>query len=634
VFDTTESHRTLKSLLGALVFVLGAQSMRFLFGSITWYLRDTVGIGTLDLIPIALAPFVLGAIFPILSKRLTARGAVWTGVWVLVLARAYLQISTSSAIDFWTAAAGTMAFVGLLPLLVSMGRSTLVGGVLLGLAVDSAIKGMGLSLDLAYQTGVGAVAAVIGLAVATLYVLWACPTVERQGVPWGPGWLLIGVGPFLFFQFLILQNQGWVSEVTGIGGPQAQLRIALLNVVALIVVPRLERNRVALLLASAALVATIGFAEGPALAFNILSIVAIPAAAMVWASLIPDTYERGVASSATYLVTGMALFVILGLLYYVPLDLRLGFTQGQARLGALALFALFAVSGALSSRTTRPGVTNQTWAFAALACALPLLGLVTAGSDVESDVAFDVYPLRVMSYNIHSGYGTSGTFDIEELARVIEDSGAVVVGLQEVARGQLITGATDELTILRERLGFEYSAFFGTSDPSWGNAILSRVPIIDEATAYLPMVGTPLRRGYLAVTLQVADGEVLFISTHLQHINDSTVHDADPEADLYPVHTEQIEAIVTEWGGFQPAILVGDFNARPGWEQLEELMGAGWVDAWAEAGTGEGFTSNAANPEHRIDYVFHTPDLMTADVGVILSQASDHFPVVAVIQPG
>jgi endonuclease/exonuclease/phosphatase family metal-dependent hydrolase len=148
------------------------------------------------------------------------------------------------------------------------------------------------------------------------------------------------------------------------------------------------------------------------------------------------------------------------------------------------------------------------------------------------------------------------------------------------------------------------------------------------------MVGTPLRRGYLAVTLQVADGEVLFISTHLQHINDSTVHDADPEADLYPVHTEQIEAIVTEWGGFQPAILVGDFNARPGWEQLEELMGAGWVDAWAEAGTGEGFTSNAANPEHRIDYVFHTPDLMTADVGVILSQASDHFPVVAVIQPG
>ena len=29
-----------------------------------------------------------------------------------------------------------------------------------------------------------------------------------------------------------------------------------------------------------------------------------------------------------------------------------------------------------------------------------------------------------------------------------------------------------------------------------------------------------------------------------------------------------------------------------------------------------------------IDYVFHTPDLVVADAGVIQSRASDHFPVV------
>jgi endonuclease/exonuclease/phosphatase family metal-dependent hydrolase len=632
VFDTTESNRTLKILLGALVFVLGAQSMRFLFGSITWYLRDTVGIGTLNLIPIALAPFLLGAIFPMLSKWLTVRGAVWTGVWALVLARTYLQVSDSSAIDFWTSAVATMAFVGLLPLLLSMGRSTLVGGVLLGLALDSAIKGMGLSLDLAYQVGLGATAAVIGLAVATLYVLWACPAVERQGVPWGPGAALMGIGPLLFVQFLVLQSQGWVSEVTGIGGAQAQLRIALLNVVALILVPRLERNRGVTLIAAAILLATIGLAEGPALPFNILTILAIPAAGLVWAAMVPDIYERGVSSSATYLTGGMTLFVILGLLYYVPLDLRLGFDQAQARLGVTTLLGVFAVVGAFSVRSSRPAVANQTWAFAALASLLPLFGLINAGSTTGEESYH--FPLRVMSYNIHSGYGTDGTFDIEELARVIEDSGAVVVGLQEVARGQLITGVTDELTILKERLGFEYAAFFGTSDPGWGNAVLSRVPILDQVTAFLPRVGTPLRRGYLGVTLEMDEGEVIFVSTHLQHLNDPDVHDQDPEADLYPVHTEQIEAILTEWGGTQPAILVGDFNARPGWRQLDELLAGGWVDSWEEAGQGDGFTSSADNPQHRIDYVFHTPDLVVSDIGLIQSQASDHLPVVAEIRPG
>jgi endonuclease/exonuclease/phosphatase family metal-dependent hydrolase len=234
-----------------------------------------------------------------------------------------------------------------------------------------------------------------------------------------------------------------------------------------------------------------------------------------------------------------------------------------------------------------------------------------------------------MSYNIHSAYDTSGRFDIEGIARVIEDSGATVVGLQEVPRGRLISGVTDELTLLADRLGFEYVAFFGTTDPTWGNAILSRYPIISTEQVFLPLVGTPLQRGYLAATLLVEGEPILFISTHLQHVNDPAVHDEDPEADLYPVHREQIATILSEWGGRQPAIIAGDFNARPDWRQIDELLAAGWVDAWAEVGTGPGFTANSADPKFRIDYVFYTPDLVGVDAGVIQSQASDHFAVVA-----
>jgi endonuclease/exonuclease/phosphatase (EEP) superfamily protein YafD len=76
-------------------------------------------------------------------------------------------------------------------------------------------------------------------------------------------------------------------------------------------------------------------------------------------------------------------------------------------------------------------------------------------------------------------------------------------------------------------------------------------------------------------------------------------------------------------------VLVGDLNARPEWRQVEELLAAGWVDAWAEAGSGPGYTSNAADPRYRIDYLLHTPDLTTVEVEVIESQASDHLAVVA-----
>jgi endonuclease/exonuclease/phosphatase family metal-dependent hydrolase len=138
-----------------------------------------------------------------------------------------------------------------------------------------------------------------------------------------------------------------------------------------------------------------------------------------------------------------------------------------------------------------------------------------------------------------------------------------------------------------------------------------------------------MQRGYLGATISLGDGEVLVISTHLQHVNDSDVHDEDPEGDLLPVHTEQIGVILDNWGGEMPAILLGDFNARPDWAQIGQIEDAGWIDSWDETGTGDGFTSGAADPMYRIDYIFHTADLNAVDAGVIQSTASDHFPVVA-----
>lgn len=620
--------RLTKVLLGALAFVLGAQSMRFLFASTAWYLRDTVGIGTLTLIPIALAPFLLGPLILVLGPKIGVRGSLLTSLWLLAVARVGLQLFEDPAIDFSMAALGTMAFVGILPGLLSMGREGLVGGVLLGLAVDSSIKGLSQSLDLAYQPGLLPVAVVIVTAGASIFLAMTIDYMPRHGVGWRVGLLLLGLGPFLFVEFLILQNQGWIAEMTGVSASTAALRIALLNVVALLAVEKLHRFRLLHVAAVLIVVTAVVGGEGGPTTFNALSLLAVPAAAMVWASLVPAPVADGIAASTSYLTAGATLFVVLGFAYYLPLDLNLGFEASDVRIAVALLLGLLGLLAAIRIPTVSSGAGERSWALAGLAAVLPLFALVVVvtGDPVPPD--FRGYPVRVASYNLHSAFNTDGVMDVESIARVIEDTGATIVGLQEVPRGRLLSANTDLYALLVSELGFEYAEFFGTTDPTWGNAILSRFPIADVGVEPLPKVGTPMQRGYLGASIVVGNQPILFISTHLQHVNDPDVHDQDPEGDLYRVHHEQIETILQEWGGRQPAVLVGDFNARPDWRQIEEILDAGWVDSWLQAGTGEGHTSSSDLPEHRIDYVFHTSDLVALDAGVIQSQASDHLAVV------
>ena len=623
-----EDHRLTKVLLGALVFVLGVQSMRFLFASTAWYLRDTVGIGTLTLIPIALAPFILGALIPIIGPKVGVRGSLLTSLWLLAGARTALQLFDAPAIDFLMAAMGTLAFVGILPALLSIGREGIVGGVLLGLAIDSSIKGLSQSLDLAYQTGLLPVAVVVVTAGAAVFLATTIDYMPRHGVNRRVGLLLLGLGPFLFVEFLILQNQGWISEMTGVGASTASLRIALLNVVALLAVEKLHRFRLIQVAAVVVVVLAIVGGEGDQVTFNILSLLAVPAAAMVWANLVPEPDTDELGASTSYLTAGAILFVVLGFAYYLPLDMNLGFDASDVRLAVALLFGILGLLAALRVPTVGSGAGERSWALAGLAAALPLFALVVVLSDDPEPASASGYPVRVASYNLHSAFNTEGVLDVAAIARVIEDTGATIVGLQEVPRGRLLSANTDLFALLVEELGFEYAEFFGTTDPTWGNAILSRFPITDPGRVPLPKSGTPMQRGYLGATIQVGNQPLLFISTHLQHVNDPDLHDEDPEADLYPVHHEQIETILREWGGRQPAVLVGDFNALPEWRQIEEILDAGWVDAWPEAGSGDGFTSSSDRPEHRIDYVFHTSSLTALDAGVFQSQASDHLPVV------
>jgi endonuclease/exonuclease/phosphatase family metal-dependent hydrolase len=234
-------------------------------------------------------------------------------------------------------------------------------------------------------------------------------------------------------------------------------------------------------------------------------------------------------------------------------------------------------------------------------------------------------PLRVATFNIHHGGGLDGLVDLERIARLVEQGGAKVVGLQEVDRhwGER-SNFVDQATWLAERLGMR--VVFGANldrDPltpgaprrQYGTAILSRYRIIEWRNTLLPRPESGEQRGLLEAKINVRGVRVRVFNTHLQH--DSQVERLAQIARIRQVLAQTTDSVV----------LLGDLNATPESPEIGSIT-EDLVDAWVEAGVGDGFTFDAATPHARIDYVLSSPDVIARTAVVVATDSSDHLPVV------
>ncbi len=123
--------------------------------------------------------------------------------------------------------------------------------------------------------------------------------------------------------------------------------------------------------------------------------------------------------------------------------------------------------------------------------------------------------LRLASYNVHSWFGRGRRCDPDRAVAVLREIDADVVALQE-ARALCADRLTKPLAELCEASGYELlegpTLSFGES--SYGNALLSRIPVCDSETLDLT-VARREPRGALAASLR-CDGRALqVVSTHL-----------------------------------------------------------------------------------------------------------------------
>jgi endonuclease/exonuclease/phosphatase family metal-dependent hydrolase len=620
--------------------VFGLQSIRVLVPSLTWTLGDTHGLDAFILGTIALLIFGSAFLAIPLRRHLDHRTIVGVTLGGLIFLRLALQLWPGAPLfGMALAALAVVCFVIFLPVYLddirrrdNSSMPLFAGGFFGGLALDTLIYGAAGTWDLAWQQTPLPIIVTTVIAAALAWLTFGyCrdyhPTLPSRLKGKAGAWLAIG--PYLFLQLLIFQNIPALSTLTGWGTGHAFLWIAAAQVAGIMAAyffHSLREDAVYFIsLFSAGLLVTFIFFPYLTgwLEAVLLFIGQVAATQLFFVILtgLPAATRRGSSMSLPLANgIGMTLLVIFILGYYAVYQISLPYNNSIL----LMIAAVLVAGGAMASLRhmgprLRIGQRQWTSGFIVgiLALLLPAGLLFTAPSPQTEDTG---YPLRVLTYNLHNGFNADGWLDLESLACNIESSGADVVALQEISRGWLVSGRTDMLEWLSRRLDMPY--YFGPSSGSfWGNAILSRYPVISAINVPLPSEGLPLERSFISMIIEVDGQTFQVIDIHLHHVEG----DSD-------TRVNQVAALLEFFGNTSDSVIMGDFNAEPNDPEIKLLRAAGLRDVMLSLEPPPAWTFRSDDPYQRIDYIWVSPDLTWSGVSLITGTASDHLGVTATIE--
>ena len=232
--------------------------------------------------------------------------------------------------------------------------------------------------------------------------------------------------------------------------------------------------------------------------------------------------------------------------------------------------------------------------------------------------------IKFMSYNTqHCLNFITREIDFDIIADTIKKCEADIIGLQEIREEGQDANYQSQAKIIAEKLGYHYYYFaeairFGGVNP-YGNAIISRYPIISAETIMIPDPEIKKYDGYyetrclLKATIDVRNGLNVLVS----HFG------LNPDE-----HENAVETVVSNLPK-EHCVLMGDFNMEPDNQILNPIM-QGLQDTAKFFSTYKlSFPSDT--PKVKIDYIFVSEDLKVeyADIPEIIS--SDHRPHVATI---
>ena len=278
------------------------------------------------------------------------------------------------------------------------------------------------------------------------------------------------------------------------------------------------------------------------------------------------------------------------------------------KIGLFGFFSIIANAQDVNNETSKPSLNNI----------IPKKNQKKITTEDDQNLR-----LRILSYNIHHAEGVDGKLDVPRIAQVILSVEPDLVALQEVDKNTTRTGKVNQ-DIELARLT-KMNSVFGSNitfqGGQYGNAILSKFPIIKNKNFLLPNVDSGEQRGLLRSQIQISNKEnVLFFSTHLDHRRSDTERLASAEA------INQIISLDNK----SPAILAGDFNDVPDSPTLKELG-----KVWLRTNKKILKTIPASKPSRQIDYIFVQPKERWKIIeSQVLDEdiASDHRAIFSIIE--
>lgn len=615
----------------ATVIVLGIQTLRSTFPISVWYRSSSVFLLFLLLI--------LGFLTPLLFAAINRKRTVVFLSAGLALTRLVEVATHNATIDLYVNLIGIAFFSLALPIIFRMpipsidkgGGGSWVGGIILGLAIQNTIQGFFWTDRLGSSRNPLAIVVQTILLVIVIALLRS-DRIITEGDDLDRSWRRVAVllmfGPFLLLQIQFLQNQGLLSEILSIELPLAFILISLGNLIAIIGLQfGLAQQQIPLFLR-----AVIGISLTVAiLLLNQSSLALLPAILIIqfifgwWltrtASVEEMDYIKFSIRTSTAIGASQILFLLVLLLLFGNLLIPIEFEHGLVfRVIAIGMGVAIFFADHTSPDTKRITTTAK----GAPLVILVLLLMSVLHWVVQESTNFSYpdpkLPVRVMTYNIHSAVSYFRGQELEAIAQVIESNGSDIVALQEISRGWIMSGGIDMVSWLSERLEMD-AVFTGTANKLWGVAILSRYPILESGAGPLPGMDSLIPRGYIWAKIDVGTQTPLFIiNTHLHHVSNRE-----------DIRLAQVSTLLEVWDHNERTILLGDMNARPGSGEMDLIAQSGFLDAWAESGSGIEYTLPAHIPSVKVDWIWHTRDLLSIETRVPSTTASDHLPVITTI---
>ena len=236
--------------------------------------------------------------------------------------------------------------------------------------------------------------------------------------------------------------------------------------------------------------------------------------------------------------------------------------------------------------------------------------------------------LKIATYNINWG-----NIDLKTAAETIARADADVVCLQETnqaseAHFRRVLKKTYPHMHFRGHRGKFGAERFG---------FLSRYPITSQ-------VFVPPKHGLFGAYIahvKMRDAELQVVNVHLQPVilprNAGLREAVSAFAAMEKTHAKEISHIFERIRADRPAIIAGDFNSLSTFRAPSFLKKKGFVDSFAQV-----HDSPDSQPTWhwrfrkgewslRIDYIFHSRHLRTAESAVVKSNASDHYLVTSVL---